>query len=304
MGTVAAVVARLRDVSGDVVKEAIAVLSHLSQVIGSDALMGFVSKLPRLQRHVFRIYKDRVLSSALASHQDQDQDPNQDQDWKLRASAIETLYKSIHNPTLNAADLIPHLNDLIVFLAPLINDANLKIVLTTLHIIANIITIVQQSIAQVATPLFKLLASRYASPKTLIRHTSIKLVIKLLQTVPQDDQQTVIDLLWQTMRDSNPRIREEALNTLIIVLIGVPSASIALSLFVQNMLELIRDSKPKVRRNTSISSITFIETTNKKLRSSRNRSTYSSRINSWTAIYYTIATNININININHGYDE
>ncbi|KAI8922751.1 hypothetical protein BC831DRAFT_474427 [Entophlyctis helioformis] len=165
-----------------------------------------------------------------------------EQDWKSRATAMESIYAA--SKSIDAQAFTPHVHKFAAFIEHLIQDDNFKITLMALHITAEAIHAAGPKIQPAALRLTDVLVGRFADNKIVIRQTCSKLLIQLMQaTYPR----LVYQCMLKHMASDHPRVREEILNTLIMSMLCFPSQDVDLALLAPALVAALRDPKAKVK---------------------------------------------------------
>ena len=125
---------------------------------------------------VVRLVYGLISSPTMSQLQDQGS-------WKARASAIENVLATLTDMSEADVHLVrPHIPELFKFLATMLNDANFKISITTLHILE---ALVQKLGPHMRGPhanlLVKDLVDQLGANKAVVRQAALQVFTSLLQ---------------------------------------------------------------------------------------------------------------------------
>ncbi|KAH6585747.1 hypothetical protein BASA61_006730 [Batrachochytrium salamandrivorans] len=165
-----------------------------------------------------------------------------DTDWKKRSVAIESIFIASDNIRMDT--FLPHINEFVEFSTLVLQDDNFKVVLTMLHIIEKILPVVGEAFQSRVPKLSTALVNKLADNSAVIRHTSGKVLILLMQaTLPELVYNTVLVYI----SNANPRIREEMINVLTISLLAIPDQVVDVHFLARFLAPAVKDTKAKVR---------------------------------------------------------
>ncbi|KAF5833410.1 armadillo-type protein [Dunaliella salina] len=135
--------------------------------------------------------------------------------WKSRASAIDNLHKALHDVG-DKTQLLPGLPRFVAFLVTLVADPNFKIAISSMQILCDLVAIVGPDIEPHLRSIIPNLLEKFTDSKALVRSANFKVLRNLVHA---SQPKHLVDLLGAGMTHSNWRVREEVINTLIMVML-------------------------------------------------------------------------------------
>ena len=166
-----------------------------------------------------------------------------DSDWKIRAQAIEQLFKmtqSLADPRIAQANP----TGLFELLAKFLQDSNFKMVLTSIHIMGQLIDLLGKNVVSSLTFLCSSFIFKLSDNKAIIRQASTKMLIKLMH---QLDMSAVLEICLASASSDNPRIREEIVNLASTAFLTFPKNKFNFRKMIQHLFNSLKDSKAKIK---------------------------------------------------------
>lgn len=167
----------------------------------------------------------------------------QDEDWGKRVQAVDDLRTIVYRLE-RTATILPHLSNLIAFLTGFLDDSNLKITLSILEIIGQLVFKVGWPIRPYLEQLLKYHVNMLGDSKVVLRQANVKLINKLMQTLTPGP---VVEILMKSLDHSNWRVREEVVNVLILSLSTFPRHQFDFKQLVQELLPALDDGRKRVK---------------------------------------------------------
>eukprot|EP00201_Polytomella_parva_P005862 CAMPEP_0175084752 /NCGR_PEP_ID=MMETSP0052_2-20121109/28248_1 /TAXON_ID=51329 ORGANISM="Polytomella parva, Strain SAG 63-3" /NCGR_SAMPLE_ID=MMETSP0052_2 /ASSEMBLY_ACC=CAM_ASM_000194 /LENGTH=361 /DNA_ID=CAMNT_0016356619 /DNA_START=100 /DNA_END=1185 /DNA_ORIENTATION=- len=164
--------------------------------------------------------------------------------WKLRASAIDSLQKSLREVS-DKSTILPGLSQFVSFLMSLLADPNFKIAISSMTILGDLILKVGKDIEPYLRTIIPGLIEKFSDSKILVRSANMKALKKLMTvTLPR----SVLPILSSGLTHSNWRVREEILNTHILVLLQYNKETYNFQSIFDRFKDGLTDDNDKVQR--------------------------------------------------------
>eukprot|EP00039_Didymoeca_costata_P020699 m.342134 g.342134 ORF g.342134 m.342134 type:complete len:1486 (+) comp21012_c0_seq1:282-4739(+) len=268
---VKSVIGRLRDVETEVLQSACRVISIVPGIIGERKFSEAVKRLPPMLRQLYdtvnkvRLQQEDVGPSieqkpisTLSRQESAVEKENdlcfgyippkllsqlKDSSWEVRKNAVDTLKNTTHNLERTSA-IIPYLNDLIKLLLSLVGDTNLKITLTAIEILEQLIEKVGWPMRSHLESLVNYQTNLLGDMRIVVRQASTKLLITMMQSLTPPP---VLEVLLPHIKQENWRVREEIINVVILALTTFQKEQLDLHYIVSEVGSALNDKKQRVK---------------------------------------------------------
>jgi hypothetical protein len=276
-----AVVGRLRDVETEVLQTACRVLAIIPDFISKAVFDDLIVQLPSMLRELFdsvnklRLHQDAssragsardgsLAGSVGGGAADRGSSRNsvspteplefglipmtlvarlQDKDWEVKTAAIEQ-FRSLAHQIERVKGILPHLGDLIRFLIQMMSDSNLKITLTTIEILEQLVVKVGWPMRTFLDQLMDHHVGMLGDSKIVLRQAATKLIIKMMQAMTPTP---VLEILMRNLHDSSWRVREEIINVVIVSMSIFPRQQFDFQVLVNDLAPALSDTKSRVK---------------------------------------------------------
>ncbi|KAL3145389.1 hypothetical protein ABBQ38_001639 [Trebouxia sp. C0009 RCD-2024] len=162
--------------------------------------------------------------------------------WKARSAAVDKLYSALQK-VQDKDMLLPTLSKLLRFLAILGEDANFKISLSTMQILADLTLKLGHDIRPYLGDIMPGLIDKLGDNKVAVRQANGKLLAVLMSVL---QPATVLDALSPALMHGNWKVREAAVNIFIQALLTHSQAEFDYQRIVQVLVRALKDDHSRV----------------------------------------------------------
>lgn len=168
----------------------------------------------------------------------------EDSNWKTRAHGIEDLKLLIEGIRDNSV-LQANLGDFLEMLTRFVEDANFKVMLTSLYILRDVVERVGEDIRPHNELIIAVVQSKLGDSKSVIKQLNMKLILGVMHFAKP---WAVLKALMPGINHRNSKVREDILNMITGALLTFPSSDFNLDLLPGQIAPMLIDSKRKVRQ--------------------------------------------------------
>ncbi|KAA6427443.1 MAG: hypothetical protein FRX49_02106 [Trebouxia sp. A1-2] len=162
--------------------------------------------------------------------------------WKARSAAVDKLYSALQR-VQDKDVLLPTLSKLLRFLSILGEDANFKISLSTMQILADLALKLKADIRPYLGDIMPGLIDKLGDNKVAVRQANSKLLAVLMDVLQPG---VVLDALSPALMHGNWRVREAAVNIIIQALLTHSEAEFDFPRIVSVLVRALHDDNPRV----------------------------------------------------------
>ncbi|KAL0049660.1 hypothetical protein WJX82_007087 [Trebouxia sp. C0006] len=162
--------------------------------------------------------------------------------WKARSAAVDKLYSALQR-VQDKDVLLPTLSKLLRFLSILGEDANFKISLSTMQILADLALKLRADIRPYLGDIMPGLIDKLGDNKVAVRQANSKLLAVLMDVLQPG---VVLDALSPALMHGNWRVREAAVNIIIQALLTHSEAEFDFPRIVSVLVRALHDDNPRV----------------------------------------------------------
>lgn len=164
-------------------------------------------------------------------------------DWKTRVEAIEHM-KMIIREIPDFSERISDMDEYMIFLSRLLEDANFKIVIQALSLYDLLIDKFKNQMKRFLKTFVTSVLKRLGDAKLVVREHAIRVIHRLMHHVKPTD---VLGNLLHHKDSRNPRLREEIINRVTGAVLTFPSYNFEFLPLCENVAPLLADTKRRVR---------------------------------------------------------
>lgn len=168
----------------------------------------------------------------------------EDNNWKVRAHGIEDLKLLIEGIRDNSV-LLSNLGDFLEMLTKFVEDANFKVMLTSLYILRDVIEKVGENIRPHNELILAVVQSKLGDSKSTIKQLNMQLVLRMMHFAKP---WTILKALMPGINHRNSKVREDILNIITAALLTFPSSDFILDSLPGLIAPMLIDTKRKVRQ--------------------------------------------------------
>ncbi|KAI3662550.1 hypothetical protein MP638_000660 [Amoeboaphelidium occidentale] len=139
---------------------------------------------------------------------------NDSEDWKKRAAATEALQELIANLE-DVQVVLPHIIPLTQLLVSLSNDANIKIILISLNIMEDFISLLGSNATSIFHLIDPVIIQRIADERSVIRHAALKVV---LMEIKINGPAHLFELCTSNLKTGKESLQEACINIVTLAL--------------------------------------------------------------------------------------
>ena len=161
-----------------------------------------------------------------------------------RKTALTTIHHSIQN--CDKSEIAEHLQNIVILVTMPMSDSNIKIVLTALQVLDDLVGKVKNKISPHLDQILTVYLERVACSKYNVKQAGIKLLLHLIEVV--GSTKVLIGIMDHGYSSKKSKIREESLNVISIALLHFPAGTIDLKAIVTKTAPLLIDSRQNVRQ--------------------------------------------------------
>ena len=162
----------------------------------------------------------------------------------------KTALTIIHQRILDCQEIeiiTENLQKIVIMVTMPLSDTNIKIVLTGLQVIHDLISKVQDKITPHLEHVFAVYLEKIGTNKYNVKQAGLKLLMHLTSVVGPNK---VIELIMKHgLSSKKSKVREETLNTIAVTVLNYPHSQFDLSTMIKNITPLLADSKQNVRQS-------------------------------------------------------
>ncbi|XP_065055489.1 TOG array regulator of axonemal microtubules protein 1-like isoform X1 [Rhopilema esculentum] len=168
----------------------------------------------------------------------------EDSSWKTRANGIEALKLLVESIQDNSV-LLNSLGDLLEMLTRFVEDSNFKILLTSLHILRDVIEKVGDNLRPHMELLLAVVQTKLGDSKVVIKQLNMQILLNLMHVAKP---WAVLKPLMPCLNHRNSKIREDIINMITAALLTFPSSDFNLTTLPGLIAPMLIDAKRKVRQ--------------------------------------------------------
>ena len=162
----------------------------------------------------------------------------------------KTALTTIHQKILDCQEIeiiAENLQKIVIMVTMPLSDTNIKIVLTGLQVIHDLIDKVQGRVLPHLEHIFSVYLEKIGINKYNVKQAGLKLLMHLTAVV---GPKKVIELIMKHgLSSKKSKVREETLNTIAVTLLNFPDSELDLTSMIKNIAPLLADSKQNVRQS-------------------------------------------------------
>ena len=161
-----------------------------------------------------------------------------------RKIALTTIHHSIQN--CDKSEIAENLQNIVILVTMPMSDSNIKIVLTALQVLDDLVGKVKNKISSHLDQILTVYLERVACSKYNVKQAGIKLLLHLIEVV--GSTKVLNGIMDHGFSSKKSKIREESLNVISIALLHFPAGKIDLKAIVTKTAPLLIDSRQNVRQ--------------------------------------------------------
>ena len=164
--------------------------------------------------------------------------------WKTRAHGVEQLKVLVENLS-DISVLLANLGDFLEMLTRFVDDANFKILLTSLYILREVLDKVGESIRPHMELILIVVQTRLGDSKTIIKQLNMQIVLRVMHFAKP---WVVLQSLMPFIAHRNSKVREDVVNIITAALLTFPTSDFKLMSLPSLFSHLLVDPKRRVRQ--------------------------------------------------------
>ena len=167
-----------------------------------------------------------------------------DSNWKSRAHGIEelkVLVESIHDSSV----LLSNLGDFLEMLSRFVEDANFKVLLTSLYILRDVVEKVGENMRPHMELILNIVQTKLGDSKVVIKQLNMQLVLRMMHFAKP---WAVLKQLMPNLSHRNSKVREDVMNMITAAMLTFPSSDFKLTTLPSLISHLLVDPKRRVRQ--------------------------------------------------------